>query len=346
MDDAVDTLLSGPRGRRLCLEVAMRADPAVRTAAFLASLAIDQGTSARFTSSDGDLGESEAPDPEPEEVAAAIEALPGGAVPDDVLREGLCASVDSAWYWQEADGQDVLASLPAVRSALVRVAEDVLASPVAAEWTRPRGSEQWAVDWRPDSGRPLPVGAAALLEEWATDLRADEELERPTDPQARFSGTWWSLPLRLLQTQSRIEDLLELVEDSAGLDAATVIPVVGGGRTLEIGSAADWAELCRAHPAEVTASRRHDWYRVTGWEGRWLIPDWQRVAADWDAVHLTTLGYLSAATRLIPVGDDHGSVIAGWAPDSTLRLTDSAREADGPRQQWVRPMGEDRWRRV
>lgn len=63
-------------------------------------------------------------------------------------------------------------------------------------------------------------------------------------------------------------------------------------------------------------------------------------------MHLTTLGYLSAATRLIPVGDDYGSVIAGWAPDSTLRLTDSAREADGPRQQWVRPMGEDRWRRV
>lgn len=327
----------------------MRADAAVRTTAFLASVAFDQGHSIRFTASDGDPGGPDAPDPGPGEVAAAIEALPGGGVPDDILREGLCASVDSAWYWQEPDGQDVLASMPVIRSALARVAEDVLASPVAAEWTGPRGSEQWAVDWRPDSTRPLPLGAAALLEEWVTARRAEEEQaarERPSDPQAGWSGTWWSLPLRLLRTQSRIEDLLELVEDSAGLDAATVIPVVGDGRTLEIGSAADWAGLCSTYPAEVTASHRHDWYRVTGWEGRWLIPDWQRVAADWDAVHLTTFGYLSAATRLIPVGDDYGSVIAGWAPDSTLRLTDSAHEAEAPRQQWVRPSGADRWRRV
>src|SRR5690606_21256796 len=94
---------------------------------------------------------------------------------------------------------------------------------------------------------------------------------------------------------------------------------------------------------EVTASRRHDWFRVTGRDGRWLIPDWERVAQRWDAVHLTTLGYLSAATRLIDIDGEYASVIAGWGPDSTIWLTDGAREANEPRQQWSRIEGGNDW---
>jgi len=42
-------------------------------------------------------------------------------------------------------------------------------------------------------------------------------------------------------------------------------------------------------------SRRHDWWRVTGSAGAWMIPDWVAVAADYDAVHLTVGGYLTTA---------------------------------------------------
>ena len=327
----------------------MAADPELCSAAFL--LAHASGRSGEsvllFASTDGSsLGDQ--PRATPQDVAAMIEALPETGPADDDVRDAFRRSVDTAYSWQEPDAEDALAALPEIRSALVPVAERVLATPLAGTWSDPAAPEQWAVDWRADTARPLPTGAAALLDEWDAARRADEEQsarERPADPRASFSGSWWSLPLRLLRTQSRIEDLLGLVEDAAGLDTATVIPVTGGGRTLEIGSAEDWAELCRAFPAEVTASRRHDWYQVTGGEGRWLLPDWQRVAAEWDAVHLTALGYLSSATRLIPVDDGYASVIAGWAPDSTLWLTDSARESDGPRQQWRRD-GRDRWERT
>ncbi|WP_344097084.1 hypothetical protein [Microbacterium deminutum] len=140
-----------------------------------------------------------------------------------------------------------------------------------------------------------------------------------------------------------MKDALELVEDSAGWDAATVIPVRGTGRELEISSRHDWAELCRAYPLAVTASRRHDWFRVTGRDGRWLIPDWPRIAEEWDAVHLTTFAYLCAATTLIAIDAEYATVIGGWAPDSTLWLTDVAREWEGPRQQWVRLSGSDEW---
>lgn len=125
--------------------------------------------------------------------------------------------------------------------------------------------------------------------------------------------------------------------------AAAAASAVGAGRTLEIQTPEDWADLCREYPMEVTASRRHDWFRVTGRDGRWLIPDWERVAARWDAVHLTTLGYLSTATALIEIDEEYGSLIAGWGPDSTLWLSDIARERTPQRQEWTRRQDDSRW---
>ncbi|MCQ1999614.1 hypothetical protein [Arthrobacter zhaoxinii] len=129
---------------------------------------------------------------------------------------------------------------------------------------------------------------------------------------------------------------LSLVEDSAGLEEATVIPVSGTGRTLRIRSPEDWIALCRAYPLEVTASRRHNWFQTTGRIGRWVIPDWEQAAERWDAVHLTVLGYLRSAGRALAVDAGTASVIAGWDPDSILWLTDRVREIEGPRQIWRR----------
>jgi hypothetical protein len=112
---------------------------------------------------------------------------------------------------------------------------------------------------------------------------------------------------------------------------------------LEIRTPADWTSLCSEFPLDVTASRRHDWFRTTGRDGRWVIPDWERVAEEWDAVHLTVLGYLSGAGRALPVSPDTATVIAGWDPDSTLWLTDVAREWEGPRQSWHRAPHDQSW---
>lgn len=124
------------------------------------------------------------------------------------------------------------------------------------------------------------------------------------------------------------------------------IPVRGGGRALEIRDADDWAELCRRHPLEVTASRRHDWYRTTGRDRRWLLPDWSRVAEEGDAVHLTGWAYLTAATREIVIDDEHSSVIGGWGPDETYWLSGLVREVEGPRVHWLADAPEGPWRRA
>lgn len=195
---------------------------------------------------------------------------------------------------------------------------------------------------------PLPRDPQNTLATWAQDERAEEArsaAERPADPEANFSGTWWSIPQDLIHSVGKIPVGLDLIEDSFGWEVATVIPVRGLESTYEIHTPQDCVRLCRDYPLEVSASRRQDWYRVTGRTGRWVIPDWEQVASGWDAVHLTTLGYLSGATRALPVDTDTATVLAGWNPDTTLWLTDTLRESDEPRQQWHRQPDDDAWAR-
>jgi hypothetical protein len=116
---------------------------------------------------------------------------------------------------------------------------------------------------------------------------------------------------------------LVLVEDGLGQRTARCWPVVPrpGARICEISSAEDWTELVGRYPIDVSKSRRHDWWRTTGWAGRWLIPDFAAVAADYDAVHLSVAGYLTTAGRALSVNDGR-TVLAGWNPDQTFWLTE------------------------
>ncbi|MFF2631942.1 hypothetical protein ACFVR6_03575 [Microbacterium sp. NPDC058021] len=338
-------LLQGPRGRRLCLDYVSQTDDALRSALFWLAHELDPhpGALIRFVEDDTEFVED--PVFTEAEVALLIRNADLTSISADAVREAMRCTVGNARYWQEPDGADVVAALPSVMAALAPVADRLVA--MISDLTAPSAPAQWAVDWHviTESG-PIEGSPATVLARWSRGQREEEERaarERPRDPQANFSGTWWSLPGGLLTTRAHVLDALQLVEDTLGWEVATVIPVRRAGRILEIGSDENWADLCREYPMEVTASRRHDWFRVTGRDGRWLIPDWERVAQRWDAVHLTTLGYLSAATRQIDVDAEYATVIAGWGPDSTAWLTDVAREWNGPRQQWRLLNGEDVW---
>ena len=114
-------------------------------------------------------------------------------------------------------------------------------------------------------------------------------------------------------------------EDSFGHGSAAVwiLGTTRRARVWEIDGPQAWLRLVDRYPLEVTHARRHDWYRTTGRVGAWQIPDWDAVAADWDAVHLSIAGYLTTATRALPIADgEAASVLAGWNPDQTWWLTD------------------------
>lgn len=128
---------------------------------------------------------------------------------------------------------------------------------------------------------------------------------------------------------------LVLVEDGFGQKSAHCWPLAPrpGARIYEISSAEDWTELVGRYPIDVSNSRRHDWWRSTGWAGRWLIPDFAAIATDYDAVHLSIAGYLTTAGRALSVNDGH-TVLAGWDPDQTFWLTEVL-AASGPGTNWL-----------
>ena len=352
--DAV-TLLDGPRGRRLCLELllAHTGDPrtererrGAQEAVLLASRLLDPnpGTLLRI----GSGGDAVQPVVTAAEAARALAVLPLPSITPRALRDALVAAVDHARYWQEPDGHDVLAATPEVRGALERVAAAVAASPHAQWWaTGVASGDQWAVPW--SGGSAGQDAVTTVLDAWRDALLDDEEraaIERPDDPTASWSGTWWSMPPGALVHSTRDPDGagpagMWFVEDSLGWTSVHATPVhPASANVIEIDGPDAWIELCRRHPLGVTASRRHDWYRVTGWTGEWVQPDWASVARGSDGVHLPVAGYLATATRLLDLGDGRASVLAGWGPDETYWFARTL--AGGPGREWTRV--EDEWR--
>jgi hypothetical protein len=330
-------LLDAPRGRRLCYEVLN---------------AVVQGPSYEVR-------------PAPDFATALsrlVEQVPAGldwTGDERMLLSALVESVAMARYWQEPDDTDLGLATPEVLNALRPLAL-VLEDALPAWWGEPVAlPRQRVVAWV-DSRLPGPpplAGSSRALAEWRRETVDDEERarkERPADVRANWSGRWWSTPAgrRRPPSTSRALDVvgaagLVLVEDSLGWTAADCLPVepVRPVRVHEVHTPEDWVELVSRHPLEVTCSRRHDWWRTTGVDGRWVIPDWPAVSQHYDGVHVSVRGYLTTAGLPLRVGESW-TLLAGWEPDATWWLTDCLR-AVGDAQRWVldergEPLG---WRR-
>lgn len=285
----------------------------------------------------------------PEELAASMTATPDDVaarlaevdVPDglgaDLLDVALARTVDSARYWQEPDGTDVVCGHPAVRAALAPLAAAIVAASASHWWSESVSIDQWSVDWE---GREPEIAAdpSAALAAWReSKLEEVERAARERTDGVNWSGTWWSTPPHDLARSARhLADgtpaAVAFVEDSLGWEQARArrLGFPPGLTVAEIRTPADWAALCRDHPLEVTAEVRHDWERATGRVGRWLMPDWPAVAGVYDAVHLTVAGYLTASGMPVDVGDGFASVVGGWNPDETYWFTDRVRLVDEP----------------
>ena len=258
------------------------------------------------------------------------------------LLAGLEEAVDSARYWQEPDDTDELLLTGSVLTALGPVANSLSGS--LAAWLRPGSvalDRQCFVQWTDEYSLQPPslTVAAEKLARWKASTVADERqaADRPRDPAAHWSGRWWSTPALsdLVTTTRSITGLgaikLMLVEDSLGWKRARVWPLAPapGSRIYELSGPTAWTDLVARYPLDVSLSKRHDWWRTTGVDGPWLMPDWSAVAADYDGVHLTVRGYLTTAGRYLAVGQS-GTVLAGWNPDETYWLNDVLRPGTAP----------------
>ncbi|WP_439690852.1 hypothetical protein ACRQ4C_08705 [Curtobacterium sp. SP.BCp] len=352
-------LLEGPRGRRFLLELLRqfldeRSGPGehLHHVLFWARYHLEgaRGTAGTLFGPGADRPE---PAPRDQELADALRAAvdvadPSSVRPVHVLR-ALADTAAAARYWQEPDGEDVLLARAGLGPELARLARAWAGAPAVDAVVAPSDpAAPWSTVFDGDHGpEPLrstaPGDAARALRDWRRALQAEVDAvgwrDRRRRVDARYGGEWWSTPPSgLLVTTPSVPSHGPLgvwaVEDDMGWERATVTPVVPreGARVLVLDDADDWAALCRRWPIDVSwTTRRHDWYRTTGRDGRWVTPDWEGVAEANDAVHLSVRCWLRAAGTAIPVSADAASVIAGWTPGSTVWLRDPVPPADVPR---------------
>ncbi|MBM9463964.1 hypothetical protein JL108_10945 [Aeromicrobium sp. YIM 150415] len=330
-----DRLLTGPRGRRLCFELTAEADDGLL--GWVGDLTTPEPGSAPFVAAGSIWTRA---------LQALRSALPSATEPtrmrDDADLEGFiahlaaievdldarrlmrafAASADRARYWQSPDQEDVLCAHPAVIEALRPIAERVVAHPAASWWSTPASAEQW---WLVDP-----------------DLTDGEDV---TDEWWEVGG-WWSTPMPAIHTTRAVDGLgpvgLWLEEDAFDHTRYEARLIDDGGAVLEISTADAWVELCRRHPREAPKDTAGSWHDVTGWRGRWVLPDWRAVAHEWDGVHIQPVAYLEGATRALPIDDDTATMVAGWHPDATYRF---GRPAVVRTERWQRDDDYSPWRR-
>jgi len=243
--------------------------------------------------------------------------------------ESLGRAVAFAAYWQEPlDLDDTEVPDDVLRPA----AEAILRSPDIDWWRSPvHLADQWQCG-RKD--RPLSLDPGEGLGQWTADERAAVHAPNYLN-RDDVSGTWWSAPIRLPSSTRSLAGRgplgLWLAEDETGERSARCWPVgpTREPRVFEVHGPEDWAQLARTYAFDVTDSRSPDWKRATGRVGLWVVPNWPAVAADYDAVHVSTWGWLTTAGRPVPV-NGAASLLAGWSPDQTYWLTDCLRVAGDP----------------
>ncbi|MDI9895668.1 hypothetical protein QM797_13160 [Rhodococcus sp. IEGM 1381] len=291
----------------------------------------------------------------PYTLADAVEVLQGvdvaalAELSESEVLDPLGFATDWARYWQPPDEEDIWLATPQAVAALRPIASAMWASAATQWWSdgvdtscQRMVAHPYSADEFPESALPYRSESAGL-DLWRAHVLEDEEryrawrIERPDN---RIGGEWWSIPspssaLETTRARERLGALeLLLEEDSSGCGEARVWPVTvrGNPRVYEIRTPADWARLVDTYPLAVPESKRSDWFETTGEYRDWFIPDWVAVANDFDAVHLTMLGYLTTPGIVIPLTHNRGAtVLAGWNPDTTWWLnTDCVYAEDEP----------------
>jgi hypothetical protein len=329
------SLLTGARGRRMCWSLVESVGKPARPPIGPGWEQVQLGSpGAESVELAAELGTAVA--------RADLDAV--AAMSDVALLAAVADSVDTAMYWQPPDAVDQALAHADVAAALRPVAEAVTGAPGARWWSGGVELDTQRYVEPIGESRLVLSGTAGRLAAWLAAEAEDERSAalRPADPAAPYSGHWWSSPKwsGVASTTRALPDLgavqLAAMEDSPGQDEMRCWPVKPRQvpRIYEIAEPDHWIALAARYPLDVSKSRRHDWWKITGWPGPWLMPDYAAAAADYDAIHLTVGGYLTTAGEALPVNDAR-CLLAAWDPDETYWLTDILAPA-GPPARWVR----------
>jgi hypothetical protein len=160
-----------------------------------------------------------------------------------------------------------------------------------AEWLVHRFAHLWS---DLDRGRQV----------WVTTLPEVAEAERVVQDLAPFNlevskpkRTFWTCTANDSVYSPWLDWLRFRGDQRPGPYYLWNVVVSASARVFEIHSAASWAELCRAHPSDHQAFRyipQHSSQIVRPEGSARVDPDWSKVAEEWDGVHLSIGGWLTA----------------------------------------------------
>ncbi|MEN0135542.1 MAG: hypothetical protein AAGC80_10360 [Rhodococcus sp. (in: high G+C Gram-positive bacteria)] len=150
-----ETLLAGPRGRRMLLAYARGAERTLQPefdsdsfdyAVSLASYHLESGREGARVLFGPGAEQARRSVLTADDVAHRLSQVPLPAVTAVALRSALADAVDAARYWQDPEGEDILVADEPVRRELRRVAEHIARSPHSRWWTTtPAATDQWVV---------------------------------------------------------------------------------------------------------------------------------------------------------------------------------------------------------
>lgn len=226
---------------------------------------------------------------------------------------------------------------------LIPVAERLLSCPAAARWSRPLVPDDqrilafdgWDTFLGHDLGAAISATTSRHKEENAAraSSRTDEETRLRDEANGiRYGAYWWSTPKARLRVESvgpfggipSIE-LLDFIDSGSFSGLATVIAFATdpAASVYEVNGPGDWTALVERYPMDATGTHDGEWRYWSGVRGPWLLPDWERVAADYAGIHVSIGGYLSSCGRALAVSPGY-TMLAGWVPDGTVWLSDTS----------------------
>lgn len=134
---------------------------------------------------------------------------------------------------------------------------------------------------------------------------------------------WWSHPNTLPSFQANSEQLSGFAFDDAIILPTSMakLEVPTAAKIYEIHDAQDWLSLVDRFPTEAKILHLDNWIFSDdpALESSW-IPDWQRVADEFDGVYLSPAAYLGVSYSFIELEDGRATFLSGWSPGATFWL--------------------------
>jgi hypothetical protein len=204
------------------------------------------------------------------------------AQPDIALNLGAFAA-DEMGVWR-ADHVHILKEVLQRGPQHGALARALLEEPTANWWFSPLDSEQQVYVPQDES----PPDPARLVTPTQPPSKQEQYAQRMTGAfcTSTFIGETSSV---FATIDEGVGDLRQVYERPPY--PFWLLTVDDSARALEIDGPQAWHDLCVQYPAQGTTGRGVPDF--SGDKGR-LVPDWSAVATDWDAVHLTFGGWLTA----------------------------------------------------